>query len=292
MSASKMDHRLILDSVRSRLQGVRRCAGYDVACCPAHDDMKQSLSYRLADNGRVLFHCFAGCSYKQITAALGGGFFRQFRSFYQVSTPAPASADASKHQRIERARLLWRNSPSSAGSPVEKYLRSRAITIAIPPTIRFRQLKHPTGAILPAMVAAVVTEADGIVAIHRTFLDWEGRKTKLDPVKAALGPIAGGAVRFASAGSTLVLCEGIETALSVLQATGLPTWAALGTSNLPHVELPDIVREVIIAADGDEPGERAARQSAQRFLSEGRRVRIARPAQPGNDFNDVLRGSG
>ena len=41
--------------------------------------------------------------------------------------------------------------------------------------------------------------------------------------------------------------------------------------------------------DGDEAGESAAHDGAQRWTYEGRRVRIARPPQ-GLDFNDVLLG--
>ena len=42
-------------------------------------------------------------------------------------------------------------------------------------------------------------------------------------------------------------------------------------------------------ADGDEPGEAAARDCALRWKWEGRRVRSARPPQ-GMDFNDLLMG--
>jgi putative DNA primase/helicase len=35
-------------------------------------------------------------------------------------------------------------------------------------------------------------------------------------------------------------------------------------------------------------GERAARTAAQRWLAEGRHVRIAMPPVPGFDWNDVL----
>jgi putative DNA primase/helicase len=49
------------------------------------------------------------------------------------------------------------------------------------------------------------------------------------------------------------------------------------------------VREVIVLADGDDPGEMAARECAFRWMREGRRVRIARPPR-GMDFNDVLLG--
>jgi hypothetical protein len=104
-----------------------------------------------------------------------------------------------------------------------------------------------------------------------------------------LGPCRGGAVRLAMPGDVLMVGEGIETVLSAVQATGLPGWAALSTSGLSALDLPDLVREVIVLADADDPGEAAAQACAWRWKREGRRVRIARPPR-GNDFNDTLNG--
>ena len=59
----------------------------------------------------------------------------------------------------------------------------------------------------------------------------------------------------------------------------------LGPSRL---DLPKDVRDVIVLADGDDPGEAAAQECARRWTREGRRVRIAR-APRGMDFNDLLR---
>ena len=83
--------------------------------------------------------------------------------------------------------------------------------------------------------------------------------------------------------------EGIETCLAAMQATGHPAWAALSTSGLRALDLPKDVRDVILLADGDDPGEAAARDCAWRWKREGRRVRIAHPHQ-GMDFNDMLLG--
>jgi phage/plasmid primase-like uncharacterized protein len=85
----------------------------------------------------------------------------------------------------------------------------------------------------------------------------------------------------------LALAEGIETALSVTQATGLPAWSALSAVGLRAVELPPEVREVTICADGDDAGGNAANAAARRFAGEGRKVRIAQ-APSGEDFNDLL----
>jgi phage/plasmid primase-like uncharacterized protein len=139
------------------------------------------------------------------------------------------------------------------------------------------------------MVAGVQDSQGNFLAIHRTYFDSGAKKTALEPAKASLGPIAGGAVQLTTqVASRIEIAEGIETALSILQATGIPTWAALGTANLAKVELPDGVREVIVCADADEAGEKAALAAAKEFIRGRRRVRIARPPMAG-DFNDLLR---
>jgi putative DNA primase/helicase len=75
-----------------------------------------------------------------------------------------------------------------------------------------------------------------------------------------------------------------------MTATANAAWAALSTSGMVALALPAIVREVIILADNDRSGagERAARTAAQRWLAEGRNVRLALPPELGTDFNDVL----
>jgi putative DNA primase/helicase len=96
-------------------------------------------------------------------------------------------------------------------------------------------------------------------------------------------------VRLGVPGDLLMVGEGIETCLAAMQATGHPAWAALSTSGLRALDLPNTVREVIVLADGDDPGEAAARDCALRWKREGRSVRIARPPR-GTDFNDLLVG--
>ena len=107
----------------------------------------------------------------------------------------------------------------------------------------------------------------------------------------SLGHHKGGAVRCAQSPENLVLCEGIEDALTIQQATGLPCWATLGTAGLVAVLLPDTVRTVILATDNDTPGKAAAAKAAARFLNEKRQVKIAFPPASHKDFNQVLCGS-
>jgi putative DNA primase/helicase len=124
-----------------------------------------------------------------------------------------------------------------------------------------------------------------------TYLQADGcAKAPVRNPKKLLGPCVGGAVRFTAAGRRLGIAEGIETGLSVRQAQpDLPVWAALSAVGMMRVEIPDHVRELVVLADGDEPGEAAAQALARRPDNAGRLVRIAR-APPGLDFNDLLQG--
>ena len=131
-------------------------------------------------------------------------------------------------------------------------------------------------------------------AVHRTFLDPRTTgKAAVEPNKMTLGPVAGGAVRLAPAGETLAISEGIETGLSVLVATGTPTWAALSAGGIKRLDLPPlpIAAEIVIAADPDPTGLAVAYDAAERWHNEGRRVRIAEPP-PGQDFNKLLMEAG
>jgi len=87
----------------------------------------------------------------------------------------------------------------------------------------------------------------------------------------------------------LMIGEGIETCLAAIQETGLPAWAAMSAPGLRALDLPKSVRDVIVLADSDDPGESAARNCALRWKRDGRRVRIARPPK-GMDFNDLVVG--
>ncbi len=77
-----------LELILARLRGVRhRNTGWS-ALCPAHPDRNPSLSVR-EQNGRVLLHCFAGCSVQAICAALGLELGDLFAAPRQTGKPEP-----------------------------------------------------------------------------------------------------------------------------------------------------------------------------------------------------------
>jgi len=270
-----------------------------VARCPAHDDRNPSLSLSTGKDGKVLLRCHAGCGQTQVIDALRArGLWeqrgRQPGRSRAAKTGCPKNAPSERDDadRTEYALRIWRAAVPASDTLAESYLQSRGLRLPLSSTLRFHgRLRHPSGGIWPAMVALVSRGPDDVpLAIHRTFLGRDGSgKAPVDPAKMMFGPCRGGAVSLAVHTDLLMVGEGIETCLAAMQATGNPAWAALSTSGLRALDLPGTVREVIVLADGDDPGEAAARDCALRWQREGRRVRIARPPR-GQDFNDMLTG--
>ena len=262
--------------------------------------MHPSLSLTETTEGVILLHCFAGCPYKSVIhclrqKGLWPGHRKPGRSKitfqHRAQHPERGVIDwCDRDRRIRAARQLWQASGSVLDTVGEIYLRGRGIDHPPPPALRFHAcLRHgPTGTSWPALVAAVTDASGEFIGVCRTFLATDGHgKAPVEPVRLALGPIGGGGVRLAEVGDSIQVAEGVETALAVMQATTRPTLAALSTSGLRALILPQSVRQVTIFADGDDPGDEAAIDCARRWRAQGLEVRIARPPL-GSDFLDLL----
>jgi hypothetical protein len=59
-----------LDEISARLEGVRGQGKRRTARCPFHDDRNPSLSLR-EENGKILIKCHAGCTTREVLAAIG-----------------------------------------------------------------------------------------------------------------------------------------------------------------------------------------------------------------------------
>ena len=218
----------------------------------------------------------------------------------------PISApDPGEDARLRFARVLWRKTKPLPGTIAEAYLTARGVGhVAIAPSLRFSPaLKHPQApGRFPCLVAGVQDVHGGFLGVQRTYLDSTGAgKANVEPARASLGSLGGGAVRLAEPEhGRLVVGEGIESTAAAMALFDAPGWAALGTSGLRAIELPEHVRDVVIAADrdADGAGQLAAAALAERLEAEGRHVRIelplygTRPARISRafvgDWNDVL----
>ena len=275
--------------IRRYAEGERRSGGRTFWLCPFHKEKTPSFS--LTPDGGA-FVCF-GCGEKgdvfDFIAKIEGLDLKGAVAFLERNAPATkptpkprtVEPDVELKRRIEAALKIWREAGPVDGTPVDDYLRNRGITIPTPPTIKHHPnlIYSPTGNHFHGMVAAIQATDRRIVAIHRTYLLADGRKAQIDRQRMMLGPCGGNTVRLAAAGPKLALSEGIENGLSFMEATGIPTWAALSAGNLSMVTIPDDVRELVIVADGEDAGREAANQTADRWIREGLKVRIV-------DFGD------
>lgn len=194
--------------------------------------------------------------------------------------------------------------------PARLYLRRRGLPFGLlmrSGRIRFHsRLKYVeegnSTRYFPGLITKVESPHGEPVTLHRTFLTTTGDKApvtkarRMMPVIEEGRTLIGGAVRLVRPGRVLGVAEGIETAASVIVATGMSVWAALSTSLMAAFEPPEGVEEVWIWADKDRRGggEQAAVALQQRLVKRGLRARILLPGHaiaPGAksvDWNDVL----
>lgn len=273
-----------------------------MTCCPAHNDNNPSLSISLGNNGKVLVHCFAGCSFTEVIKAIQSVDLLSSNNIKRYGLSNTNSTSVSRVNKINSSSIefinkLWKQAKPGSDSLVESYFRTRTLSIAVPSSIGLlpHHYHRESKSYWPCMISAVKRwPSDEVIAIHRTFLDLNASgKAPVIPNKKILGKVAGGAVRFGEGLEVIALAEGIETALSYWQETGVTTWAVLSASGFSNIVIPtvDITKEVIILADHDTTGLKAAKLASKRFVQEGRKVYLIAPQGKGQDFNDLLRGT-
>lgn len=269
---------------------------YGLCLCPAHANTKSpALSVSDGYDGRLLLRCHAGCDFLSILDALKGLGLVEGTGHY--SPPSYEDMEANRLKELDKAKKqevraldCWNAAKPIHGTLAETYLRFRGITSPVGECLRFHaSCWHPSGQQLPAMVALV--EGAERLAIHRTYLRADGMgKAAVEPAKAMLGSVAGGAVLLSGGADKLVVCEGIETGLSLLSGLvcgSVSVWAALSTSGMKALSLPEQPAALTVATDGDEAGRQAGHALAERASALGWQVSML-PAPDGRDWNDIL----
>jgi hypothetical protein len=271
-------------SIVNALHG-RWCGSYGVARCPAHADREPSLSIRDGER-EIIVNCFAGCYWRDVKDHLrrqglldGAG---------TPPTPTPVTPAHSPDQgQLLKGRRLWDCRQTVEGSPVERYFRRRGYRGDAPATIGFL----PPGAYaFPAMIAAfgladelepsvLSIREEEVRGAHLTLLRLNGEgKADTTPAKIMLGASTGWPIVVAppNDGLGIAICEGIEDALSVHQATGLGTWAAGSAGRMPALaaKVPDYIPVVTIYCDDDEAGRRGTYGLADALVARGIEVLV------------------
>ena len=212
-------------------------------------------------------------------------------------------------------RTIWQESKSihhPDAQPVRLYLQSRGLDNWLPdwPSLRFHpkmQYRNEDNRVIgyfPAMLA-LVEKGNQPITIHRTFLTDDGHKAPVEsPKKLMPVPadrlIVGSGIRLGNPGRVLSVTEGIETALAVIEATGMVTWPLISDTLMSHFDIPQGVEKLIIWSDLDRSraGASAAHKLAQRAQTQGIEVHVREPVGPipvdakSIDWLDVLNQSG
>ncbi|CAO4184146.1 Virulence-associated protein E [Methylorubrum extorquens] len=197
-----------------------------------------------------------------------------------------------------RALRLWAKACDPTDSPVQAYLQQRGLSLPgeAGEVLRYHPDCPFAGTRTPAMIALVRNiRTDAPQAIHRTALSLDGCKvTVAGKERAALGPIAGGAVKLTTdAGVTtcLGIGEGIESTLSLryLPEFGVsPVWSVLNEGGVSAFPVLSGIECLWIAVDHDSAGITAAERCAHRWRHAGREVFLVKAVRAKADLNDVV----
>jgi len=262
-------------------------------CQPTGRKDQNALTLRNSATGVLLLYCHKSeCPFIDIL-----GLFKlhsqepKSNKKSSVERPAP---EVGNNNTIgsKLAYKIWRESIPVLGSPSEAYFHNRNIHCNIPTVIRYHpSIKHSeTNQKLPALISKI--EGCQTFSIHRTYLNRSSsQKADILSPKMMLGKCAGGAVRLFGSPGPLVVAEGIETALSLgcglLNFAG-SIWAALSSSGMKNLKLPENAGHLVVATDGDDAGRNAGYILAERAFHSGWTVSKLQAPET-IDWNDVLR---
>ena len=257
--------------------------------CVAHEDRNPSM---IIFDGResVQVRCMVGCEPRDIIAVLQSrGLWQGKPADHVRERPKIVSRETDRREHMMRvlARGIFDDAEPLAGTLAQTYFDSRDLWSVAREIedIRFHPACPRERGEQPAVVIAMRSVATyAVTAVQRLFLTPGGRK---DGKGMMLGTVSGAAMRLLpKMGRTLHIAEGLESALAVIAQDHGPVWALGSTSLIQVFPVLDDIDELVIWADADAPGRKAARICGKRWLEAQRRVRVIEPVNEGDDAAD------
>lgn len=264
--------------------------------------------------------CYLGVRQEKVTSEAMQNRIRRSRAAYERQRIRRVRE---RHRRnrsaVEKIRAVWDAGLSlrhPLAEPARRYLARRGLSLEVATSAGLRYHsnlpyfeKNGDGRLVevsrdPALLAMVVSGSGDPVTVHRTYLTPQGGKRSGKAKKLMAYPdsqaLVGGAIRLFPVSSVLGVSEGVETALSVHFATGMPVWPTTSATLLAQFDPPPGVRHVVIWADKDRSGtgQASARELKMQLCKRGIKVTImfptyAIPARAkGIDWNDVWQSLG
>lgn len=265
---------------------------------PGHSKADRSASLLIGRSGKVIAYSFGRSTPREIlddlrTSGLVDDQGFPVRGAVPLHSIAPTRTEAS---RVVRAEDIWSDGVPLDGTLSARHLsQHRAIERGLAALHNLRH--HPccpiaiyaarAHATRPALMARVQGRDGRTTAVEVTYLDAAGRRdARVKLSRKTIGVLPpGSSVPLASFDDTIVVAEGVMTALSAGTRFGLPPVALLSIRNLVTFMAPARVRHVVIAADRGSEGESAAAILQQRLLEAGCKASVELPRLPFNDFN-------
>lgn len=280
----------------ARLLGGEVAGPRSIVCPgPGHSKHDRSLHITMTLHGDFRVHSYSGDEWKEcrdyVKSILGG-------------EPRPAHVERDQRPRADKRGLalkIWDEAFEDHSSLI-RYSESRGLTgrKKMGHVLRF----HPrcpwgNGETVPAMIGLFRhIHTDEPTGIHRTALKPDGSGKMAMPdgsnAKRMLGDCKGSAIKLCPDEEViqgLIVAEGIETGLSVIEWGIRPVWAVGSAGAMQNFPLLPGVDALALMADHDEAGIAAARACAWRWADAGRDCMVAHPFQLGADWNDVTRGA-
>ena len=187
---------------------------------PRHSRRDRSVSLTECEDGRILIYCFSPRdNWREVRDMLASRKLLHELAASGVSEPIhDAKAEAAAATKQKRALSFWNEARPIAWTAAELYLQGRSIHGGMTEdALRF----HPRMTSIddfnrrPALLAALLDAEGDLQGIQAILLAPRGAgKARVATPKRVIGKLMGGAVRLCPAGETLIIAEGIETALS------------------------------------------------------------------------------
>jgi len=300
---------VLMSGVVGRAIQLKRAGREWKGLCPFHQERTPSFTVVDAHERAYCFGCtWQGDQLAFVMKIEGCSFREAYRLLASQELPTWTPQEREKAQaedRLERladenaARQFFKEARPVAGTDGEVYLRARGITVDVPDDVRFGMVPawrdkdtNQWGPTRPALVCGARDATSAVVGIQRIFFRNDKPALGKADKKLSLGSIKGAALQLGAAEETVILAEGPEDGLSIVQeGPGHPVWVPFGTGCMPAVEFPPLVRRVILAGQNNTAGRVAVEKAALAFLDRGLAVGRAWPASQYDDWNDQLRGA-
>lgn len=236
------------------------------------------------DSTGAVFHCFrCGLAGAQRPTCRTGA--------YPSRLPIRVTSAAGGLEWSPRAESIWRGTVPIRATLAQTYLEHRQCVL--PPADGALRFLPPRGKYPPSLCALVSDARSGRpLTLHFTKLAPDGRGkagTSIDKTLLKGHRKKGGVIRLwpnEAVATGLAIAEGIENALAAAHVY-TPVWASVDAGNLAVLPVLAGIESIVIVADYDAAGVRAADRCGIRWEDSGCEVAIIVPDIAGTDLADA-----